>query len=141
MKKIRGFSSKAGPYIARHPGLTAQDIVRSLLRSGEVQSAAENPEGSLVATLHKHHKEIGVERRRDGGVYRYYPNDDGAGLRANASLAQAGSDSQNDDVVVTVRLRRAVADIADVLVASGKCQTRSHAVTWLIERGISSTRL
>ena len=141
MKKIRGFSGKAGPYIEGHPGMTAQDIVRSLLRSGAVQSAAANPEGSLVATLHKHHREIGVERRRDGGVYRYYPKGNGAGLHATASLAQAGSDSKNDDAVVTVRLRRAVADIADVLVASGKCQTRSEAVTWLIEKGISSTRL
>ncbi len=141
MKKIRGFSSKAGPYIERHPGMTAQDIVRSLLRSGEVQSAAENPEGSLVATLHKHHKAIGVERRKDGGVYRYYPQGNGAGPHGTAPLPQAGSDSRNEDVVVTVRLRRSVADIADVLVASGKCQTRSEAVTWLVEKGISSTRL
>ncbi len=141
MRKIRGFSSKAGPYIEGHPGMTAQEIVRSLLRSGEVQSAAENPEGSLVATLHKHHREIGVERRRHGGVYRYYPKGNGARSDAPAHPVKTNSDSESDEVVVTVRLRRSAADVADVLVASGKCRTRSEAVSWLIEKGISSARL
>jgi len=140
MRKIRGFSSKARPYIEGHPGMTAQQIVRSLLASGEVQSAAENPEGSLVATLHKHHREIGVERRRDGGVYRYFPMGNGPGSGGPVRPVSLSSDS-SDDVVVTVRLRRPVADVADVLVASGKCRTRGEAVGWLIEKGITSARL
>ena len=138
MGKIRGFSSKVRPYVERHPGMTAQQIVRSLLESGEARSAAENPEGSLVATLHKHHREIGVERRRDGGVYRYYLKSDVSG--SYAPPVKPSADHESDDIMVTVRLPRAAVDIADVLVASGKCQTRSQAVSWLIEKGISSAR-
>lgn len=142
MKKIKGFLREAVLEIQRQPGLTAQQIVGRLLRSGRVQSAAQNPEGSLVATLHKHHRDHGVERRRNGGTYRFYPSNGGTGLSPTVPTeVQRNSGSGDGDILVTLRLPRRVADILDVLVAAGTCRTRDEAANWLIEKGISSARL
>jgi len=140
-RRITGFSREAGTYIERHPGKTAQDIVRSLLQSGSVQSAADNPEGSLVATLHKHHKQIGVERRWDSGVYRYYPKNGQSPPLPPPPKISVDDQPEGDKVLVKLWLPQAVTDVADTLVASGVCENRGEAVSWLIGRGISAIRL
>lgn len=141
-KRITGFSQEAGAYIERHPGQTAQEIVGYLLQSGAAESAAQDPEGSLVATLHKHHQQIGVERRRDGGVYRYYPRNGQAPSPFVLTAAVPGRQQDRDDeVVITIRLPQAATDVADTLVATGTCKDRSEAVTWLVNKAISAIRL
>ena len=74
-KKSRGFLDAARRLIAKHPGLTSKEIATRLLDSGEVTSYAHNPEGSLIATLQKHYLDIDVERRKEGGIFRFYPNE------------------------------------------------------------------
>ena len=77
-RRISGFMDIARETIHKKPGLTAKDVYllaeRSSEETGRPISAAANPEASLVATLHKYHREHGLERRvGKGGVYRYYP--------------------------------------------------------------------
>ena len=141
-RRITGFSSKARSYVEHNPGKTAQEIVRHLRQAGEVQSAAREPEGSLVATLHKHHVQLGLERRWDNGVYRYYPPNGHAPSPSVLTVALPGGQPQTDnEVVIAVRLPQSTADIADTLVASGTCKDRSEAVSWLVNKGISAIRL
>ena len=75
-KRITGFMPLARNIVLKFPGLKAQEVYQMVMAEhpGEVLSASANPEGSLVATLHKHHRQYGLERRRDStGRYRYYP--------------------------------------------------------------------
>lgn len=73
-KRVPGFMALARQIVTQTPGLTAQEVVEMAKRTGRVLSAAANPDGSLVATLHKHHSQFGLERRSDpGGRFRYYP--------------------------------------------------------------------
>ena len=71
-KRITGFMAFAKDLITDQPGLTAQEVYfQAALYSedtGISLSAAGNPQGSLVATLHKSHRDHGLERRpgRDG---------------------------------------------------------------------------
>ena len=73
-KRVPGFMALARQIVTQTPGLTAQQVVEIAKRTGKVLSAAANPDGSLVATLHKHHQQFGLERRGDAeGRFRYYP--------------------------------------------------------------------
>ena len=71
-KRITGFMAFAKDLITDEPGLTAQEVYVQAARysedTGVSLSAAGNPQGSLVATLHKSHRDYGLERRpgRDG---------------------------------------------------------------------------
>jgi len=78
--------------------------------------------------LHKHHRDIGVERRKEGGVYRFYPKGHGNGTKIAA----------NDTIVVSVRLRRSDVEVLDVLVAAGRFTDRSEAVSWAASNTIAS---
>src|SRR3989442_14312930 len=140
MKRVRGFSQAAKTYVEQHPGKTAQEVVRYLLGTGAVQSAAQEPEGSLVATLHKHHVQVGLERRYDKGIYRYYATN-GQGPPPLAPPKALGSvELESDKVLVTIWLSQAATIAAETLVASGICKDRSAAVSWLVNRAVSAIR-
>ncbi len=64
--------------IYRTPGLTAKEVYEAVSMLAEsrsiVISAAKYPEGSLLGTLNKVHKDFGITRRKGmDRVYRYYP--------------------------------------------------------------------
>ena len=76
-KRITGFMPLAKSIIKANPGLTAQEVVSKAFeyskQAGIPLSAAVNPEASLTATLHKIHKDYGLERERGAdGTFRYY---------------------------------------------------------------------
>lgn len=136
-RRVTGFSRTAKSYVEQHPGKTAQEIVRYLLGTGAVQSAALEPEGSLVATLHKHHIQLGLERRYDNGTYRYYPKNGHSPPPPAPPKMAIGDTSGSDRVLVTVWLSHAATIAADTLIASGTCKDRSEAVNWLVNRAVS----
>ena len=76
-RRIVGFMELARQIINKTPGLTAQEVYRRAdeiaRQEGRKLSAAKSPQGSLVATLHKHHAQYGLRREKDGRGYRYYP--------------------------------------------------------------------
>jgi hypothetical protein len=138
-KRIHGFLQEAIAEIQRRPGQSAHEIVDRLLRTGDVQSAAVDPYPSLEGTLHKHHEHHGVERRKEGGVYRYYPVGS-AEVTNQIPTGSRGNEAKEEDVQVTLRLPRRVTDVADALVAAGTRANRAGAVAWLVEKGIASLR-
>ncbi len=76
-KRITGFMPWAKQTIMDEPGLTAQEIysrVDKQARQKNIRlSASSTPEASLVATLHKTHREYGLKRERGrDGKLRYY---------------------------------------------------------------------
>ena len=135
-KRIHGFLHEAIAEIKSRPGQSAHELVDRLLRGGRVQSAAVNPYPSLEGTLHKHHREHGVSRRYEGGVYRYYP--DPPSPQSTHSSPVAVQD--DEDVLVSLRIARRVADVADTLVAVGTVPNRASGINWLLEKGLSSLR-
>jgi|SRR5438132_4461414 len=141
MKRVRGFSQAAKTYVEQHPGKTAQEVVRYLLGSGAVQSAAQEPEGSLVATLHKHHVQLGLERRYDNGIYKFYPKNGQIPAPPTSPRPAVSSEPEGEKVLVTLWLSQDATIAADTLVASGTCKDRSEAVSWLVNKAISVIRL
>ena len=163
-KKSRGFLDAAGRLIAEHPGLTSKEIATQLLDSGEVTSYAHNPEGSLIATLQKHYLDINVGRRKEGGIFRFYPNgitvfldpgetqsyaqNTGRSLTATPDGTTVAEDPGNnnqpsqplgtDEVEITVRLPRVIVDIIDNAVASGRYKQRNLAIQRLLQKGLGA---
>ena len=138
--KIRGFSAHAKRLIEQHPGMTAQEIYRQLDLQGKAPSAAQNPQGSLVATLHKHHLALGVERRYDGGAFHYYPK--GYGGRQPPPSGPVGTASRSDDGMVDVRVRlpKERADLLDgMIIANARLRNRSDAILWLIDKATTGS--
>lgn len=76
MSRSHGFLEEAVKEIRTRPGQSANEIATRLLDDGRATSTAENPIGSLVATLHKHHAGKSVRREWQAGQYRYYPQSD-----------------------------------------------------------------
>ena len=163
-KKSRGFLDAARRLIAKHPGLTANEIVTRLLDSGEVESYAQNPVISLTATLQKHYMDIGVERRKEGGIFRFYHSgftvfldseeipsyaqNPGRSLTATLDGTTVAEDPGNnnqpsqplgtDEVEITVRLPRVIVDIIDNAVASGRYKQRNLAIQRLLQKGLGA---
>jgi hypothetical protein len=72
-RRRTGFMNKAKAIVLQSAGLTAQEVYQRLAATGEVLSAAQDPQASLVAALHKYYSKHGLERRRDAsGRYHYY---------------------------------------------------------------------
>ena len=138
--KIRGFSADAKRLIEQHPGMTAQEIYRQLRLQGKAQSAAQDPQGSLVATLHKYHRQLGVERRYERGVYHYYPKGYGGSQPPPSSPVGTASRSDNGMVDVRVRLPKERADLLDgMIIANGDLRDRSDAILWLIDKATTGS--
>ena len=91
VKRVGGFMELARQIVRQTPGLTAQEVYK---RANEVAkqrdkklSAAKSPQASLVATLHKHYGQHGLERKLIGREFHYSPADVGAsqgGMGINA---------------------------------------------------------
>ena len=93
-RRVVGFMGLAREILTKTPGLTAQEVYR---RANEIArqenrslSAAMSPQGSLVATLHKHHESYGLERRQVGRQYRYFPA--GSGMSRGGTGATVSTD-------------------------------------------------
>ena len=140
-QRITGFSRAAKVYVERNPGRTAKEVVDYVLRSGEASSAAQDPRGSLVATLHKHHRQLGLDRRQVNGSYRYYPRNGLTPASPPPPVAMVRSQPDGDAISVTLRVARSVSDVMDTLIAIGTCKTRADAALWLMNKGISAMRL
>ena len=123
--RARGFLRWAEGYIASNPGLSAQEIAEACLNQGVVSSSAQDPVASLVATLHKNHSEQ-VVRRRESGVYLYYPANP-VDQSPDASVGDETSSPRitSDELDKYVRL-------ADELAAVGKFKSQREALVWLI---------
>lgn len=130
VQKARGFLQEARVFVEdeHHLGLSAPEIVKALLKTGRVKSVARNPVGSLVATLNKHHHDIKLERRREGGVYRYYP--------VASGQPPSKSTTPDFDETVSIRLPKDRLEVADLLVEVGQHKSRSEALAWLVAQGI-----
>lgn len=128
---VHGFLEWAEDYIDSNPGRTAQHIVHTGLASGAVASDAGNPQGSLVATLHKHHADHGrIVRHWDqiDRVYRFYPA--GARTRVYAKPASPEPPTPAAAPAVTIGQLR---NVADTLVHLGKFPNQADALLWLVQ--------
>lgn len=125
--RARGFLEWAEDYIGSNPGLTAQDIARKCLDLGIVMSTAQNPEASLVATLHKHYTDRNIFRRKEFGAYRFYPSDTEIPI-PDSMPVKASSDRITPD-----QLQRLIS-LADDLVDVGKFESQADALVWLIQK-------
>lgn len=77
-KRVTGFMPFAKELVYECPGLTAQEIYSAAVEyfddQGKPLSAAQNPETSLVCTLHKSYQDYGLMRVKTAGRnYRFYP--------------------------------------------------------------------
>ena len=76
-KRVIGFMAFAKDLISSERGLTAKEVYSQAKQySADMDipiSASATPEASLVATLHKTHRDYGLERKRGkDGRYRFY---------------------------------------------------------------------
>jgi hypothetical protein len=138
---IRGFMADARRYVQQNPGQTAQEIFRELRRQGRAQSDAQDPQASLVATLHKYHTQVGLERRKEGGAYRYYPRGYGNGAPAPSGPTPTISAPGHGSVDIRVRVPSDVANFLDGMMAANEMlHDRGEAILLLIKRTMSSRR-
>ena len=130
--RARGFLEWAEGYIHTNPGLTAQEIAQKCLDKGIVASTAQNPVASLVATLHKHHSDQGryVVRRKEFGVYRFYPSNSLEDVVNSPRMKPAESTSAK---ITSDQLQQYVS-LADELIDVGKFETQADALVWLIQK-------
>ena len=125
--RARGFLEWAEGYIESHPGLTAQELALECLDLGIVISTAQNPEASLVATLHKHHLNKNIVRRKEFGAYRFYQDN------IEASTPDPAPVNSSSDKITPDQLQRLIS-LADDLVDVGKFNTQADALVWLIQK-------
>ena len=155
----KGFLKRAKQEIYAHPGQSGQTIARKLLKSGEVESRAQNPEMSLVATLTKHYEDIEVKRRKVDGLYRYYPNtysfpfnnslsgeaatvetlgDEAAeATSSNGGLRRQGeaTEGPSDKIVITGVGVEGHCRFAQALVETGRCKSLDEAFALMLSQG------
>ena len=138
MQRTRGFLREAVKEIQARPGQTANEIVERLLAIGRAASSAQDPVGSLVATLTKHHAEKSVRREWRDGQYRYYPVTRPKADEPNGSLPN-GNPSSCDEV--TIKLPEDCKEFIDALVVLPQFTSRREVVMWLVRKGMESTRV
>ena len=138
MPRSHGFLEEAVKEITARPGQTANEIARRLLDDGRATSTAENPTGSLVATLHKHHAGKTVTREWQAGQYRYYPEPRPATAGINES--EKTSNSYPSDDYAKWLPNDCIAYI-DALAVLPQFNSRHDVVLWLIRKGMESVRV
>ena len=128
--RARGFLQWAEDFIQRNPGNTAQVIAQRCLDARVIASTAQNPVGSLVATLHKHFSDQGrnVVRRREFGVYRFYPTNP----PGNGDHNPGTKPTESTPPKITAEQLQQYVSVADELVALGKFENQKDALVWLI---------
>lgn len=133
-KRIVGFMASARQIVQQTPGLTAQEVYKRAnemaKQRGTKLSAAKSPQGSLVATLHKHHAPYGLERRRVGRQYLYYIN------AASPASPPATGIATNSNVSLT--LPEEVDKRLEALVSLGRFRDKQEAQRELISIGLQT---
>ena len=136
-KRIVGFMDSARQIIFDTPGLSAQEVYRRASelakRQGKNLSAAQNPQGSLVATLHKSHMQFGLKRQKIGRDYLFYPAKF-ALVSATPSVAAQAPD--NDGCCMS--LPSDVDKRLEALVSLGRFQSKGEAQQELITIGLDT---
>ena len=136
MPRVRGFLDEAVKEIRNRPGQTAGEIVDRLLVEGRVVSKAQDPKGSLVATLAKHHAEKPIYRQRIDGKYRYYPVLDPEAEQTDVPVTV--NDISPSDVL-TIEVPKECRAAIDAIAVLLPLESRAEAAIWLIRKGIEST--
>ena len=138
MSRSHGFLEEAVTEIYARPGQSANEIARRLLDEGRATSTAENPIGSLVATLHKHHFGKSVRREWREGQYRYYPRPEPQADEANALQSLKESSVHNE---LEGFLPKDCLEDIDALVRLPQFNSRHDVMLWLIRKGMESIRV
>jgi hypothetical protein len=135
----KGFSHGVAPNLIRQqPGKTAVDYASQALEQGLADSDAKTPVQSLANTLEKEAREgrlPEVRRVREGGVYRYYPADQGP---AASTSPQKDGTAAEDTETITLRVPRKILEVIDLTVEVGAQGTRNEAILWLCQEGMRS---
>ena len=138
MPRVHGFLDEAIKEINARPGQSATEIVNRLLLEGKVTSAAINPIGSLVATLHKHHPSKSVRREWVGGEYRFYPE-----AQANSIDVESLPKSVGHTTTVGAEewIPSDCAEFIDALLVLGRFNSHREAIVWLVRKGMESVKV
>lgn len=96
-RRGRGFMALATAILNTKPGLTASQVASAALMEARTRgitvSASDDPQGSLISTLHKRHSQFGLVRRLVDGEYRFYPKDGGTTALPASSPGRATGDA------------------------------------------------
>ena len=127
----RGFTDFAATrIIPDHPGQPALWYANEYLKLVDAADlTAQHPPQSLANTLSKQVKtgrEKRVRRERIRGIFRYFPVSESSTLDAS------------EDIIAQFSLPTEQLEEIDNLVAVGKFASRSDAIKWLVEEGISA---
>ena len=135
-KRVGGFMRLARDIVDANPGLTAQEIYARAdaiaTQKGIRLSAARSAQGSLVATLHKHYTDYGLERKQRGRQFHYYLKGaaEGHGLPKASHASETGGcclDLPEED---NRRL--------DALISLGRFKDKQEAQRELVALGLQS---
>ena len=138
MSRSHGFLEEAVKEIRARPGQSANEIARRLLDDGRATSTAENPIGSLVATLHKHQAGKSVRREWQAGQYRYYAESESKSVGTNG--ARILGESRSCDEFFDIFLKDCI-EYIDTLVVLQQFKNRRDVILWLIRKGMESVRV
>ena len=138
MSRSHGFLEEAVKEIRARPGQSATEIARRLLDGGRATSTAENPIGSLVATLHKHHTGKSVRREWQAGQYRYYPEPELKTAGTGTSWILNEEDSCDEFVN---GLPKDCNEYIDALLVLPQFNNRRDVMLWLMRKGMESVRV
>ena len=131
-KRITGFMDLAQQIVDQTPGLTAQEIYRRACEIAKPQnrklSAAKSPQGSLVATLHKHYSHYGLTRKRVGREFQYFP------VTSGNSPPKTPATVAPDHCCLT--LPNELNNRLDALVSLGRFQNKCEAQRELVAIGL-----
>lgn len=135
VKRVFGFMQIAKEIIIATPGLTAQEIYIKASdvarKQGRHLSAAKDPQGSLVATLHKHHPHYGLERRKIGREFRYYPV-------GSKEIVPLGASANGNPAGGCLQLPDELEQRIDALVSLGRFRDKEEAQRELIGIGLAT---
>lgn len=135
VKRVVGFMQLARQIVSQTPGLTAQEVYKRANEMAKQQgrrlSAAKSPQGSLVATLHKHHPYYGLDRRKVGREFRYYPAGSNGSVELRPSTATSPTTS-------CLGLPSEVDTRLEALVNLGRFRDKEEAQRELISIGLQT---
>ena len=130
--RARGFLEWAEGYIHTNPGLTAQEIAQKCLDKGIVASTAKIlwRHWSLLSTSTTQTRAGMSSRRKEFGVYRFYPSNSLEDVVNSPRTKPAESTSAK---ITSDQLEQYVS-LADELIDVGKFETQADALVWLIQK-------
>ncbi len=115
--------------IHQEPGRTAQEIVEDALRRGIIVGTELGQKGALSKMLNSGRLPE-VRRDEERRPYRFYPRN----RKSDGPTVRSDSSSQ----VISFRPTPKQDRVVTALVSVGVASTRTEAVQWLLEQGISA---